>query len=103
MEETLDRIFGNLQRLEIQPTEHNVVILAECFAALREIYTKSRETGDGSQSPPRGCEDREHVPGLPGDGPQGAGNGPQGAGEAEDGEMAMETENAPRGAGKGEE
>lgn len=44
MEEMLDRVFGNLQRLEIQPTEHNVEILADCFRTLREIYNMARET-----------------------------------------------------------
>lgn len=54
MDEMLDRIFGNLQQLEIQPTEHNVGILADCFRALREIYNRmARETGrKGPQDAP---------------------------------------------------
>ena len=45
MEEMLEQVFGNLQRLEIQPTEHNVALLGECFRVLREIHGKAQEMG----------------------------------------------------------
>ena len=76
MEEMLDRIFGNLQRLEIQPTERNVELLADCYGTLRSIYAKVQET---------------------------AKKGAQGAAEPADVNKDGETEKTPTGAENGEE
>lgn len=38
MKESVSRIFDLLQKLQLQPTETNVTILAECMLRLRDIY-----------------------------------------------------------------
>lgn len=38
MKESVSRIFDLLQKLQLQPTEKNVTILAECMLRLRDIY-----------------------------------------------------------------
>lgn len=38
MKESVSRIFDLLQKLQVQPTETNVTILAECMLRLRDIY-----------------------------------------------------------------
>ena len=59
MEEKLERIFGNLQRLEIQPSEHNVELLADCFATLRSIYTETQKGPQGAAEAADGQTDAE--------------------------------------------
>ena len=38
MKESISRVFDILQNLQVQPTETNVKILAECMLRLRDIY-----------------------------------------------------------------
>ena len=39
MKEKISKVFMNLQNLEnIQPTEKNVMLLAECYINLKEVY-----------------------------------------------------------------
>lgn len=39
MKECISKVFRNLQYLEnIQPTEKNVMLLAECYINLKEVY-----------------------------------------------------------------
>ena len=61
MEEMLEIVFGNLQRLEIQPTEHNVALLAECFRVLREIHRKAVEMGQNGPQEAAEPADGLHV------------------------------------------
>ena len=43
MKENLSRVFDLLQKLQIQPTETNVTILAECMMRLRDVYNELPE------------------------------------------------------------
>ena len=38
MKESISRVFDLLRNLQVQPTETNVTILAECMLRLRDIY-----------------------------------------------------------------
>ena len=39
MKESISKVFRNLQNLEnIQPTERNVMLLAECYINLKEVF-----------------------------------------------------------------
>lgn len=34
----IDEIYQNLNHLELQPTEHNVTLLDDCYMKLHEVY-----------------------------------------------------------------
>lgn len=38
MKESISKVFRNLQNLDIQPTEKNVMLLAECLINLKEVF-----------------------------------------------------------------
>ena len=38
LSEKLEKVFQNIQNLQIQPTETNVILLAECLLNLKEVY-----------------------------------------------------------------
>ena len=38
MKESISKVFRNLQNLDIQPTEKNIMLLAECLINLKEVY-----------------------------------------------------------------
>jgi hypothetical protein len=38
MKELLSKVFQNIQNLQIQPTETNVMLLADCMLSLKKVY-----------------------------------------------------------------
>lgn len=38
MKESISKVFRNIQNLDIQPTEKNVMLLAECLINLKEVF-----------------------------------------------------------------
>lgn len=38
MKEKINRVFQNIQHLDIQPTEGNVMLIADCLMKLKEVY-----------------------------------------------------------------
>lgn len=38
MKELLNKVFQNIQNLQIQPTETNVMLLADCLLNLKKVY-----------------------------------------------------------------
>lgn len=38
MKELLSKVFQNIQNLQIQPTETNVMLLADCLLNLKKVY-----------------------------------------------------------------
>ena len=38
MKEKISQVFQNIQHLNIQPTEGNVMLIADCLMKLKEVY-----------------------------------------------------------------
>lgn len=38
LSENLEKVFQNIQNLQIQPTETNIMLLADCMLNLKKIY-----------------------------------------------------------------
>ena len=38
MKELLNKVFQNIQHLQIEPTETNVMLLADCMLNLKKVY-----------------------------------------------------------------
>lgn len=38
MKELLNKVFQNIQHLQIEPTENNVMLLADCMLNLKKVY-----------------------------------------------------------------
>lgn len=56
MKENVSRVFDLLQKLQLQPTETNVTILAECMMRLREVYA---EIPDEKEQKPTETKEKE--------------------------------------------
>ena len=51
MEEKLGKVYAMIQRLEIQPTKHNINLLAACLQLLSEVYAElTKPDGDGGDA-----------------------------------------------------
>lgn len=48
MIDLINKVYGNLQRLEIQPTKNNVALIHESLGCLEELYARVREIGSGT-------------------------------------------------------
>ncbi len=46
MGEKLDQVYMELQQLNIQPTEQNIAIIADCLSKLREVYQELMKGGE---------------------------------------------------------
>ena len=58
----LDAIFQNIQNLQLQPTEHNVMLIADSLMKLKEVYAgldgepeaaEEDEAGEAEEKPER--------------------------------------------------
>lgn len=41
MRDTINAIYQNLQNLQLQPTDHNVMLLADCLLKLKDLYQQA--------------------------------------------------------------
>jgi hypothetical protein len=41
MRDIINAIYQNLQNLQLQPTDHNVMLLADCLLKLKDLYQKA--------------------------------------------------------------
>lgn len=49
MRDIINAIYQNLQNLQMQPTEHNVMLLADCLLKLKDLYQKVGEQQPASE------------------------------------------------------
>ena len=48
MKERLEKIYHNIQILEIQPTRHNVMLIADCLMQIEELNRMIQQGADGA-------------------------------------------------------
>lgn len=46
MKEKIEKVYTNIQNLQLQPTKHNTMLIADCLLLLEDIY---REAGSSAQ------------------------------------------------------
>lgn len=46
MKEKIEKVYTNIQNLQLQPTKHNTMLIADCLMLLEDIY---REAGSCQQ------------------------------------------------------
>jgi len=46
MKEKIEKVYTNIQNLQLQPTKHNTMLIADCLLLLEDIY---REAGSCQQ------------------------------------------------------
>jgi len=46
MKEKIEKVYTNIQNLQLQPTKHNTMLIADCLLLLEDIY---REAGSCAQ------------------------------------------------------
>ena len=55
MKEEIEAIFDVLQRLDIQPTQHNVTILCGVYNSLKKIHKELEESANVGNSAEKGA------------------------------------------------
>jgi len=45
MKEKIEKVYTNIQNLQLQPTKHNTMLIADCLLLLEDIY---REAGSSA-------------------------------------------------------
>lgn len=56
MRDIINAIYQNLQNLQLQPTDHNVMLLADCLLKLKDLYQQV-----GSCAQPAASEELDPV------------------------------------------
>lgn len=49
LSEKLEKVFQNIQNLQIQPTETNVMLIADCMLNLKKVYNSLTSVPEANQ------------------------------------------------------